>query len=49
MMEKGLKYLSDIFQAIVLIEDFTKSITSYTDYPAPARLHRVAFSFAKFR
>jgi uncharacterized protein with HEPN domain len=32
MTEKGLKYLSDIFQAIVLIEDFTKSITSYTDY-----------------
>ena len=32
MTEKGLKYLSDIFQAIVLIEDFTKSITSYSDY-----------------
>lgn len=32
MTEKGLKYLSDILQAIVLIEDFTKSITSYTDY-----------------
>jgi uncharacterized protein with HEPN domain len=32
MTEKGLKYLSDIFQAIVLIEDFTKSISSYSDY-----------------
>ena len=32
MTEKGLKYLSDIIQAIELIEDFTKSITSYSDY-----------------
>jgi uncharacterized protein with HEPN domain len=32
MTEKGLKYLSDIFQAIVLIEDFTKSISSFSDY-----------------
>jgi len=32
MTEKGLKYLSDILQSIVLIEDFTKSITSFTDY-----------------
>jgi uncharacterized protein with HEPN domain len=32
MTEKGLKYLSDLLQAIELIEDFTKSITSYTDY-----------------
>ena len=32
MTEKGQKYLSDIFQAIVLIEDFTKSISSYSDY-----------------
>ena len=32
MTEKGLKYLSDILQAIELIEDFTKSISSYADY-----------------
>jgi uncharacterized protein with HEPN domain len=32
MTEKGLKYLSDISQAINWIEDFTKSITSYKDY-----------------
>ena len=32
MTEKGLKYLSDILQAIVLVEDFTKSIRSYADY-----------------
>jgi uncharacterized protein with HEPN domain len=32
MTEKGLKYLSDILQAIVLIEDFTKAISSYADY-----------------
>ena len=32
MTEKGLKYLSDILQAIVLVEDFTKSISSYADY-----------------
>jgi uncharacterized protein with HEPN domain len=32
MTEKGLKYLSDIIQAIDLIEDFTKSISSYSDY-----------------
>ena len=32
MTEKGQKYLSDILQAIELIEDFTKSITSYNDY-----------------
>ena len=32
MTEKGLKYLSDILQAIVLVEDFTKSIGSYADY-----------------
>jgi uncharacterized protein with HEPN domain len=32
MTEKGLKYLSDIIQAIELIEDFMKSITSYTEY-----------------
>ena len=32
MTEKGLKYLSDILQAIELIEDFTKTTTSYTDY-----------------
>lgn len=32
MTEKGLKYLSDIIQAIEFIEDFTKSISSYNDY-----------------
>jgi len=32
MTEKGLKYLSDIIQAIELIEDFMNSITSYADY-----------------
>ncbi len=32
MTEKGLKYLSDITQAIDLIEDFTKSVSSYNDY-----------------
>ena len=32
MTEKGLKYLSDITQAIDLIEDFTKSVKSYNDY-----------------
>ncbi len=32
MTEKGLKYLSDILQAIELVEDFTKSISSYADY-----------------
>jgi uncharacterized protein with HEPN domain len=34
MMEKGQKYLSDIVQAITLIEDFTKSTTTYNDYVA---------------
>lgn len=32
MTEKGLKYLSDIKQAIELIEDFTSSIKNYNDY-----------------
>lgn len=32
MTEQGLKYLSDIKQAIELIEDFTKSINSFDDY-----------------
>ena len=32
MTEKGLKYLSDIFQAIELIEDFTSSLSSYDEY-----------------
>lgn len=32
MTEKGLKYLSDIKQAIKLIEDFTSSITTYNEY-----------------
>ncbi|HAH24413.1 MAG TPA: hypothetical protein DCL77_11785 [Prolixibacteraceae bacterium] len=32
MTEKGQKYLSDIIQAIDLIEDFTKSTLSFDDY-----------------
>ena len=32
MTEQGLKYLSDIKQAIDLIEDFTKSIANFNDY-----------------
>ena len=32
MTEKGLKYLSDIIQAIDLIEDFTKSVPNFSDY-----------------
>jgi len=32
MTEKGIKYLSDIYQAILLIEDFTKSTTDFNDY-----------------
>ncbi|MBP8849136.1 MAG: DUF86 domain-containing protein [Breznakibacter sp.] len=32
MTEKGLKYLSDILQAIELIEEFTESIPNYGDY-----------------
>lgn len=32
MTEKGLKYLSDILQAIDLIEDFTKSVPSYDEF-----------------
>lgn len=31
-MEKALKYLSDIKQAIKLIEDFTASTYSFNDY-----------------
>ena len=31
MAEKGLKYLSDIIQAIELIEGFTQSIKNYND------------------
>jgi len=31
MTDKGLKYLSDIFQAIDLIDDFTKSTASYKE------------------
>lgn len=34
MMEKGLKYLSDILRAIELIDDFTSSIASYNEYVA---------------
>ena len=32
MMEKELKYLSDIIQSIDLILDFTGTISSYDDY-----------------
>ena len=32
MTEKAQKYLSDILQAIDLIDDFTKSTTNYNDY-----------------
>lgn len=32
MTEKGLKYLSDIVNAVDLIEDFTKSISNYSEY-----------------
>ncbi len=32
MTERDLKYLSDIINAIDLIEDFTRSIESYNDY-----------------
>ncbi len=32
MTEQGRKYLSDIVHAIDLIEDFTKSTTSYNEY-----------------
>ena len=32
MTEKDLKYLSDILQAIELIESFTKSITEFDEY-----------------
>jgi hypothetical protein len=32
MTDKGLKFLSDIIQAIDLIEDFTKSIANYNEY-----------------
>jgi len=32
MTEKGQKYLSDIIQAIDLIENFTQSVASYDGY-----------------
>ena len=32
MMEKGIKYLSDIHSAIILIEEFTKTTTDFNDY-----------------
>ncbi len=32
MTEKAIKYLSDILQAIELIEDFTSLISDYEDY-----------------
>jgi len=32
MMEKGQKYLSDILQAIELIENFTQSISNYEEF-----------------
>jgi uncharacterized protein with HEPN domain len=34
MKEKGQKYLSDIIQAIALIEDFTKTTHHYNDFVA---------------
>lgn len=32
MTEKGIKYLSDIYSALLLIEEFTKSMTDFNDY-----------------
>ena len=32
MTEKGRKYLSDIYQAIELIEEFTISVSDYDTY-----------------
>jgi uncharacterized protein with HEPN domain len=32
MTEKGAKYLSDIIQAIELIDEFTKDINSFSNY-----------------
>lgn len=32
MTEKGLKYLDDIVRAIELIEDFTRTISSFSEY-----------------
>ncbi len=32
MIEKGLKYLDDIIRAIELIEDFTRNISSFSEY-----------------
>ena len=32
MTEKGIKYLSDIHSAIILIEEFTKTTTDFNDY-----------------
>lgn len=32
MTDKGLKYLADIIQAIELIEEFTSTISSFSDY-----------------
>ncbi len=32
MTEKGLKYLADIIHAIELIEEFTSTISLYSDY-----------------
>ena len=32
MTEKGIKYLSDIYSAIILIEEFTKFTTDFNDY-----------------
>ncbi len=32
MTEKAKKYLFDILQAIELVEDFSKEITSFFDY-----------------
>jgi uncharacterized protein with HEPN domain len=32
MTEKGIKYLSDIHSAIILIEEFTKTTIDFNDY-----------------
>ena len=32
MTEKGIKYLSDIHTALILIEEFTKSTTDFNEY-----------------
>lgn len=41
MTEKGLKYLSDIHQAIELIEAFVSSTTSYADYVEDLKTQKI--------